>query len=130
ELALEVELAEDALTIATIVRATGDESVPISFGWHPYLTLPGVPRRDCEVALPVRARAELDARGLPTGRVDPVEVETAPLGDRTYDDMFPELAEPPVFSLAGGGRRIEVEFGQGYPVAQVYAPPGEEYVCF
>jgi aldose 1-epimerase len=130
ELDLEVELAEDALTIATIVRATGDEPVPISFGWHPYLTLPGVPRRDCEVALPVRTRAELDERGLPTGRVDPVEVETAPLDDRTYDDMFPELAEPTVFSLVGAGRRVEVEFGEGYPVGQVYAPPGEDYVCF
>jgi aldose 1-epimerase len=130
ELVIEVELAEDALTIATIVRATGDEPVPIAFGWHPYLTLPSLPREDCEVALPVRSRAELDDRGLPTGRVEPVEVETAPLGDRTYDDLFPELADPPVFSLAAGGRRVEVELGEGYPLAQVYAPPGEAYICF
>ena len=35
-----------------------------------------------------------------------------------------------MFALEGGGRRIEVEFEAGYPVAQVYAPPGEDYVCF
>jgi galactose mutarotase-like enzyme len=130
ELELEVELAEDALTISTIVRAAADGPVPIAFGWHPYLTLPGVAHSECEVALPVRTQAELDERGLPTGRVEPVEIRTAQLGERTYDDLFPDLAQPPVFSLAGGGRTIEVEFGEGYPIAQVYAPPGEDYVCF
>jgi aldose 1-epimerase len=104
--------------------------VPISFGWHPYLTLPGVPRTDWRVELPVRRRAELDDRGIPTGESEPVAIEAGPLGDAGYDDLFPELAERPVFALEGGGRRIELAFEEGYPVAQVYAPPDQDFICF
>ena len=66
-------------------------------------------------------------------RPRPVEIEPGPLGDRTYDDHFVALDRPAVFALEGGGRRIEVELGQGYPFAQVFAPAGvgeEPYVCF
>jgi galactose mutarotase-like enzyme len=74
----------------------------------------------------------LDERGIPTGGVEPVSIEPGPLGDRTYDDHFVELAEGAVFVLEGGGRRIEVEFGAGYPYAQVFAPLGgdESFICF
>ncbi len=43
------------------------------------------------------------------------------------------LDRPAVFALEGGGRRIELELGQGYPFGQVFAPAvvGEDpYVCF
>ena len=53
-----------------------------------------------------------------------------PLGDRSNDDLVPKLASPAVFALEGGDRRIEVEFLEGYPLAQVYAPPGQELICF
>jgi aldose 1-epimerase len=115
------------------VLPTGDVAVPISFGWHPYLTLPRIVRPEWWVELPVRRRALLDAHGLPTGETEPVAIEPGPLGDRTYDDLFVELDSPAAFALEGGGRRIEVELGQGYPFAQVFAPtPGEEeaYICF
>jgi galactose mutarotase-like enzyme len=132
ELHIQAELQDGTLTVATIVLSTGDVPVPVAFGWHPYLRLPGVPRAEWVVELPVRRRAVLDERGLPTGETEPVSVPRGPLGDRTYDDHFPELDRPAVFAVEGGGRRIEVELGQGYPVAQVFAPPGpdDEYVCF
>ena len=57
-------------------------------------------------------------------------IEPGPLGDEEYDDLFPELAEPAVFAVEGGGRRIEVAFEEGYPVAQVYAPPDQDFICF
>jgi galactose mutarotase-like enzyme len=133
ELHVQVELHEDTLTVATILISTGSVAVPVSFGWHPYLRLPGVPRADWWVELPVRRRAVLDGRGIPTGRSERVEIEPGPLGERTYDDHFDELDEPATFVLEGGGRRIELGFGEGYSHAQVYAPLGtgeEPYVCF
>jgi galactose mutarotase-like enzyme len=130
ELRVDVELAGPRLSVATSVRATGDVAVPIAFGWHPYLTLPGVARADWQVEMPVRRRAELDARGIPTGRSEPVKIEPGPLGDSAYDDLFPEIDERPVFALEGGGRRIELAFEDGYPVAQVYAPPDQAFICF
>lgn len=133
EVHVQAELREDTLTVATIVLPTSDVAVPVSFGWHPYLRLPGVPRSDWRVELPVHGRAVLDDSGLPTGDTEAVDIEPGPLGDRTYDDHFVALELPAVFVLEGGGRRIELELGQGYPFAQVYAPLGSEqepYVCF
>jgi aldose 1-epimerase len=133
ELHVQVELRDDTLTVATILVSTGSVAVPISFGWHPYLRLPDVPRADWNVELPVRRRAVLDPIGIPTGESEPVSIEPGPLGDATYDDHFVELDQPATFALEGGGRRIELELGEGYPHAQVYAPLGGDdgpYICF
>jgi len=133
ELHVQAELVADTLTVATIVLPTAEVSVPVSFGWHPFLRLPGLPREEWVVEMPVRQRAVLDERGLPTGEIEPVEIETGALGTRTYDDHFVGVDNPTTFALEGGGRRIELEFGQGYPYAQVYAPLGvdiEPVVCF
>jgi aldose 1-epimerase len=129
-LAVEVRLSGRTLSIETELRAAGGGPVPVSFGYHPYLCLPGAPRAEWEVALPLRRRARLDECGIPTGETEPFHEPTAPLGDRTYDDLFAELCHPPEFLLRDSRRCLEVRFEQGYPLAQVYAPEGEEYICF
>src|SRR4051794_4686489 len=134
ELHVEAELQDGTLRVGTILLPTGDVAVPVAFGWHPYLRLPGVPRSEWRVELPVRRRALLDERGLPTGATEAVEIEPGPLGASTYDDHFVELERPATFALEGGGRRIELELGDGYSFAQVYAPPATDgddaYICF
>jgi aldose 1-epimerase len=127
---LDARLAHDGLTVRTTVSATGDAEVPLAFGYHPYFALPGVPREQWEVSLPVRRRMLLDERGLPTGQTEPVEPFRGVIGERTWDDGFDQLVPGEPFVVAGGGRRIEVAFGEGYPVAQVFAPPGKELICF
>ena len=129
-LRMAVTLRERALEVAVGLHAEGDRRVPVAFGFHPYFQLPGVPRAEWVVALPVRQRAVLTDQLLPSGRTEPVAIETAKLGDRTYDDLFPETDPEPVFALAGGGRRIEVAFGPTYPVAVIYAPDNDDVVCF
>jgi galactose mutarotase-like enzyme len=130
-LEVEVRLSGRTLAIETTLRAAGGGGpVPVCFGYHPYVTLPGVDRGEWDVDLPLRRRARLDARGIPTGKTGPFSEPPGPLGERTYDDLFVELAHPPEFRLRGGGRGLEVRFEQGYPVAQVYAPKGEDYICF
>jgi galactose mutarotase-like enzyme len=127
-LLLEARLLGATLTIVTTVRAT-DAVVPISFGYHPYFRLPGVDRADWQVDLPVTERLMLDARMLPTGEREAVQVAEGPLGSRTFDDGYlaPEGGAP--FVLAGGGRRIEVAFDDGYPFAQVYAPADDGVIA-
>ena len=130
EAAIDVTLAGDRLTIATAVHATGTAPVPVAFGFHPYLTLPGVPRAEWSVELPVRAHALTDDLQIPTGATEPAGDLDGPLGERTFDDGYVELEPDPVFALEGGGRRIEVAFDAGYPCAQVYAPEGDDLICF
>ena len=130
ELAMEVRLAGPTLTVATTLTATGDDPVPVSFGYHPYLQLPEVPRGDWHVELPLKRRLVLDEQMIPTGDTERVDYPPGPLGERTFDDGYDELAEPATFVLAGGGRRLELRFDEGYGYAQVYAPPDQDLISY
>jgi aldose 1-epimerase len=127
---VQLTLAGPVLTIDTSVTATVGVAVPVSFGYHPYFRLPGVARADWVVEIPVSRRVDLDEEELPTGEMEETEVEGGPLGSRTFDDEFgaPERSVP--FVLEGGGRKIEVSFGEGYPYAQVYAPDDDDVIAF
>ena len=127
---IEARLAGAELTIETTVSASGDTAVPVAFGFHPYLCLPGVERAEWELEAPVRERLELEEAMLPTGTRERVSIEPAALSSRALDDAFvaPPGGEP--FALSGGGRRIELRMGPGYPFAQVYAPADTDAVAF
>jgi galactose mutarotase-like enzyme len=122
-------LRPTALTIETTVRATGLVPVPISFGFHPYLRLPGVAREDWVLALPQRRHLLADERGIPTGATECHPAQVAPLARRAFDDGYDELGSQPCFAIASGGRAVSVRFLAGYPVAQLFAPCDEGVIC-
>ena len=128
-LTVEYALSKEALTVTTTVEATGACAVPIAFGWHPWLTLPGVERADWQVDLPVRSRAALDARQLPTGNSAVCDAITGALGAQTFDDLYDGVKDGAVFAISGGDRRIEVAFDRGFTHAQIYAPLDLDALC-
>jgi aldose 1-epimerase len=67
---------------------------------------------------------------LPTGRSEPTEIGSATLGTKTFDDAYVAPAKGAPFVLAGGGKRIEVAIGEGYPFAQVYAPQDNDVIAY
>lgn len=123
-------LAADGLEIRTTLRAHGRRPCPVSFGYHPYLSLPGVPRGEWTIDIPARTRLVLDERSIPTGDREPVTVAPGPLGERTFDDGYTDLGAAPRFTLAGGGRTLAVELLEGYEFAQVYAPAGHDLIAY
>jgi aldose 1-epimerase len=146
-------VAEATLAVATTLTATGGQAVPVAFGWHPYLRLPGAPRSAWRLLLPDRTHLDLDDRGLPSGKTADEPAEADPVGDRTFDDLYaltddPGPGQDPVadrtyddlyalgrgpadrrLGLEAAGRRLLVGYGEGYDHAQVFAPPGAEFVC-
>jgi aldose 1-epimerase len=130
ELRYEATLRGPTLTITTSVLASRGAPVPIAFGYHPYFVLPGVPRPEWEIHVPVTEQLRLDHHMLPTGETVGAHVPEGPLHLRTFDDAF--LAPPPgaPFVLAGGGRRLEVVFDAGYPYTQVFAPESDDVIAF
>jgi aldose 1-epimerase len=124
------ELADHRLTLTTTVTPTGSRAVPIAFGHHPYFVLPGVPRAEWEIELPVDEHLLLDENLIPTGEREPAGSLDGPLGDRTFDDGYTVDPAGVTFVLTGGGRSIRVEFQSGYPYAQVFAPEVEDVICF
>lgn len=129
DLTVNVELREATVSITTAVSATGEQPVPIAFGWHPYFTVPGVAREQWRVSLPFTSHVELDSRSLPTGTV----VHTAPveglLGDKQFDDLFADVEPGTEAWVEGGGRRITVTYASGYDYAVVYAPEGDALIA-
>ncbi len=73
---------------------------------------------------------ELDPQQIPIRPGRSSAAQSFALAERTFDDGFDSLAAGARFAATGAGGRIEVEFLEGYPCAQVYAPPGEQFICF
>ena len=128
-LEMETELQPDGLTIATTLEAGREGPVPISFGFHPYVGLPGLPRAQWTLSLPAMRRLELDARGIPTGEDTAFEGFDGPLGDAVFDDGFALAGAGGAFTLSGRGRRVTVDLVSGYAFAQVFAPAGQELIA-
>ena len=122
-------LRQDGLTLETRLVAGHDAPVPVSFGYHPYFGLPGLPRSQWRLGLPAMRRLALDRRQIPTGKEDSFDGRDEELGALDFDDGFAMLEGTESFSLEGAGRRITLELLEGYRYAQVFAPKGKEYVA-
>jgi galactose mutarotase-like enzyme len=130
ELEYRARLTDGRLEIDLTVHATGGHPVPLAFGFHPYLTLPGVPRERWHVELPAMRRLSLDDQQIPIGPDKALSTQRFELAERALDDAFDQVPEPSRFTVASAGRRVEIEFAQGYPCAQVFAPRTAQSICF
>jgi aldose 1-epimerase len=120
-------LHQNSLTIETSIMAR--DTVPVSFGFHPYFGIPSLPRSEWRLELPAMRKLVLDDRGIPTGEDEPFDRIDASLSDLDLDVGFKVLDERPQFSLSGGGCRITVEFVEGYQYAQIFAPKRKDFVA-
>lgn len=129
-LELEYRLTGQKLSVRTTVTPTGDLAVPLAYGFHPYLTLPGSARSDWTVQLPEMVRLETDFRHIPTGRTARTDAFEGPLEQREYDDSFGSVAEGATFSVADERRQLTVCLERGFRAAQIYSPADEDFICF
>jgi galactose mutarotase-like enzyme len=127
ELLLDVEVLDSSLVVGTTIRPTGPRSVPISFGWHPYLRLPDA-RDQTRLHLPESRHLVLDKRGLPTGESERQAEECEPLGDRAFDDLY-ALDGDRRLSIEAGNGAVTVDLQEGYPFAQVFSPADAPFAC-
>jgi galactose mutarotase-like enzyme len=130
EIDYDARLADGRLEVAIEVYACGADTVPVSFGFHPYLAPSEVAREQWHIELPAMRHLAFDAHQIPLGAGQATLARNFRLAENEFDDGFDGLAEPARFSVTAGERRIELEFLHGYPCAQVYAPPGRQFVCF
>ncbi len=129
DLRYEARLGGGRLEIEVRVDACGEDPVPVAFGFHPYLSPPGSPRERWQVELPPMRRLALDDRQIPTVPERTLPGQTFELAERGFDDGFDSLSQPARFTVAAG-RRLALEFLEGYPCAQVFAPPARRLICF
>jgi aldose 1-epimerase len=116
------------LTVETAVIANAGMRVPVSFGFHPYIGLPGLPRTQWQLTLPPMQGIVLDERLLPVGERTDLPAYDERLADLDFDHGFAFTTPSPSMSIAGNGRRVSVDFLDGFRFAQIYAPPGHDYI--
>ncbi len=128
-------LAKGQLETFVKVRNLSSDTMPVVIGFHPYFTIPGVPRDTCAAHIPARTSVVVDEKLCATGEMRANTLpDPTPLATNTLDDGFTDLIRETdglaTFWLEGGGRRVEVVFGPKWQVGIVYAPRGHEYICF
>ena len=122
-------LDPDGLTLATTLVALDAGPVPVSFGFHPYVGLPGLARDEWRLELPAMRRLALDPLRIPTGDEQPLPAFNGPLRALEFDGGYALDHPRASLAIAGAGRRVSIELHQGYPYAQVYAPPDKDFVA-
>jgi aldose 1-epimerase len=131
ELRLDVVAGDAGLELVTTLRATGADAVPVSFGYHPYLCPPGdAPRAEWQVSLGASQRLVLDDRMIPTGATEPLEPRRFAIDGHSWDAGLAGLTSPPEFSVSAGAEAVTVTFDDGFAYAQVFAPAGQDFICF
>lgn len=128
-------LADGALAVETSLENHANEPLPVAIGYHPYFRLHDAPRDAWTVHLAARDHLMLDEYLIPTGANEPVGfAEPHPLAAQQLDDVFGSLVRDDDgmarFWVQGKNERITVAYGPKYRVAVVYAPHGEEFICF
>jgi galactose mutarotase-like enzyme len=117
------------LRVDTTIVPTGRRPVPVAFGWHPYLRVPGARRSQWRLRLPPRLHRVLDDRGIPNGAAHKESAEAEPVGRRTFDDLYGLGRDRRLAFRADGGHSVELHCGKDYPFAQVWVPKGRPFAA-
>ena len=118
------------LRVTTTVTAAADGPVPVCFGYHPYTRVPAGTRDDWLVTLGASARLMLDEHSIPTGERAAIDHERFRLDGTSLDDAFDASTDSAAFDATAGDATLTVTFLAGYSYAQVFAPAGQEFICF
>lgn len=122
-------LVPDGLTLATTLVALDIGPVPVSFGFHPYVGLPGLARDEWRLELPAMRRLALDPLRIPTGDEHSIAAFNGPLRGLEFDGGYALDHPRASMAIAGAGRRVSIDLYEGYAYAQVYAPEGKDFVA-
>jgi aldose 1-epimerase len=124
-----VEARDDRLVVDTTLVPTADREVPVAFGWHPYLRVPGTPRSRWTLRLPAREHLTLDDRGIPTGEWEREAMKEEPLGRRTFDDLYRPGRDRRFAFTGEDGATVEMIANPHFPYAQVWVPAGKPFAA-
>ena len=123
------------LEVETVLQNQAAGPLPVAIGYHPYFQLNDTPRDQWKVHLAARSHLALNEQLIPTGERKPIEFRDPHLlQDGPLDDVFSDLIRGTDgrarFRVQGREQSITVSYGPKYPVAVVFAPPGQNFICF
>ncbi len=134
-LTMTYRLRDGSVEVETAIENHGADPMPVAVGFHPYFTLHDTHRDEWHVHFAARDHLVLNAQLIPTGERKPVEfADPHSLSSGPLDDVFGNLVRDEDgkarFRVEGGRERITVAYGPKYTVAVIYAPKGQDFICF
>lgn len=127
-------LSESACAVEVTVLNTGNTSLPLGIGWHPYFTFK-TQVDDLRLQLPSCRHLFTDERLIPTGNRNPyTDFETArTIGKKDFDDAFECTGAHDFFETrltkVQSGITIILQQDSTFKYLQVYTPPGRESIA-
>ena len=116
------------LEIETAIENLSAEPIPLCIGYHPYFQLAGSGRDEWTVSIAARQQVGLSEKLIPTKERAPVAAGPVKLAGIALDAVFTQLTGEE-FAIKGKNQELRVKFGPKFPVAIVYAPAGQSFVC-
>ena len=118
--------ADNLISIETIITNLGNQSMPMSDGWHPYFSL-GNTVNDLEILFNSSSIIEFNDKLLPTGKTlaDKRFESSVLLGDISLDNCFvlKDFAKPAcILKNNATGISLEIIADKSYPFLQVFTP--------
>ncbi len=118
--------ANNELTVKTTVTNTGEKTIPLSDGWHPYFKL-GKTIDTLLMQINSGTMLEFDSDLLPSGNfIDYKRFETIqPIGDTFLDNSFVlknNDAPACIIRDESTGLQLTITCDESYPYLQVYTP--------
>ena len=119
-----------ALEVNVEMKNLAAVRMPVALGFHPYLTIPGVPRDHWRVRVPADLRIVHDERVLATGELLPAELpELVSLAGYSFDSGYTALEEDACFRIEGGGKAVAIQLDRHWPVVILWGPQGKDFLC-
>lgn len=130
-LSITYRLTPGTLEVVTEVENLASEPMPLAIGYHPYFQITDAPRDEWEVTIPARDVLLLSPQLIPTGErsANPYAPGTR-LKGIVLDTVFGNLPEQATFRVKGKSQTIDVVYGKDYTIGVVYAPAGQNFICF
>ncbi len=126
--------AREVEVVTEILNQSADP-MPLAVGYHPYFQISDAPRDEWKVTLPAKQRYVLSPKLIPTGETKPTPYSgefglKGVILDDVFGDLERDAKKLSTFRVRGQQQSIEVVYGPAYTIGVVYAPAGQNFICF
>lgn len=146
DISVRTTLRDSYVEMEVTVKNVGQETLPMSVGWHPYFVFPSGDRQQARLHIPAARRVIVNNYDdvFPTGKIVPTAgtpydftaADGAPLKGQFLDESFIDLKRQPDGSVvtevidpaANYGLRVTA-FSKEVIAIQTYSPPDKSFVA-